>query len=215
MMSENRTSIRSHTKGSTSRSLLAGAKQGAPAAWERLVRLYAPLVASWCRRWEVAEQDVGDVLQEVFGAMAQHLEQFRKERPTDTFRGWLRTIAKNKVADHFRRRAVEPAASGGAQAARRMEQFPETRANGDLPETSDDAAAESFPVESLLHRALESIRGEFHERTWHAFWQTVVDGRLAADVAADLDMTPGAVRVAKSRVLLRLRRELGDVPEWP
>ena len=34
-----------------------------------------------------------------------------------------------------------------------------------------------------------------------------------ADVAADLAMQPGAVRVAKSRVLLRLRRELGDVGE--
>jgi hypothetical protein len=32
-----------------------------------------------------------------------------------------------------------------------------------------------------------------------------------ADVAADLEMKPGTVRVAKSRVLLRLRHELGDV----
>jgi RNA polymerase sigma-70 factor (ECF subfamily) len=176
------------------------------------VRLYAPLVASWCRRWEVAEQDVGDVLQEVFAAVASHLERFRKERPADTFRGWLRTIAKSKVADYFRR-ATEPAAGGGTEAARRMEQIPDARADCDLPDAADDAAAETALVESLLQRALESIRGEFHERTWQAFWQTVVDGRLAADVAADLGMTPGAVRVAKSRVLLRLRRELGDIPE--
>jgi len=32
-------------------------------------------------------------------------------------------------------------------------------------------------------------------------------------VAADLNMTPGAVRVAKSRVLQRLREELGDLIE--
>ena len=65
-------------------------------------------------------------------------------------------------------------------------------------------------LDELLLNALESIRGEFQERTWRAFWGVVVEGRLAADVAADLDMKPGTVRVAKSRVLLRLRSELGD-----
>ena len=82
---------------------------GRPGGWERLVRLYAPLVASWCRRWGVAEQDMVDVLQDVFSAVAGHLDRFRKEQPSDTFRGWLLTIARNKVRDHFRRRAREPA----------------------------------------------------------------------------------------------------------
>ena len=38
-------------------------------------------------------------------------------------------------------------------------------------------------------------------------------GRTAKDVGADLAMSPGAVRVAKSRVLRRLRQELGDLIE--
>ena len=38
----------------------------------------------------------------------------------------------------------------------------------------------------------------------------VVDGRETNDVAADLGMRPGTVRVAKSRVLKRLRLEVGD-----
>jgi RNA polymerase sigma-70 factor (ECF subfamily) len=41
----------------------------------------------------------------------------------------------------------------------------------------------------------------------------VIEGRQAADVAADLGVKPGTVRVAKSRVLLRLRRELGEVSD--
>ena len=62
----------------------------------------------------------------------------------------------------------------------------------------------------VLLRALDSIKGEFHERTWQAFWKVVVEGRSTNDVAADLSMKPGTVRVSKSRVLLRLRHELGD-----
>jgi RNA polymerase sigma-70 factor (ECF subfamily) len=66
---------------------------------------------------------------------------------------------------------------------------------------------------ALFARALDLIRGEFEERTWSAFWRTAVDGRAAKDVGADLGMSAGAVRVAKSRVLRRLRQELGDLNE--
>ena len=196
---------RARLGGSTSRSLLAGAKLDDPSAWERMVRLYAPLVASWCRRWGVAEQDIGDLLQDVFSAVASHLDRFRKEQPSDTFRGWMSTITRNKVRDHFRRRAGEPVATGGTEAALNMQQIPDPNAVEDVPAISDDPL-----FDELLHKALESIRGEFHERTWQAFWRVAVDGRTAGDVGADLEMKPGAVRVAKSRVLLRLRRELGD-----
>ncbi len=205
---------RDHSNGgSTSRSLLAGAKSSVPAAWERLVRLYAPLVASWCRRWGVAEQDIADVLQDAFSAVSGHLHRFHNECPTDTFRGWLSTIARNKTRDHFRRRLKEPIAEGGSEAAFNMHQFPDLslgRLSSEAeppPDAGDDA-----PLNDMLRTALASIQHEFHERTWRAFWGVVVDGRATADVARDLDMQPGAVRVAKSRVLLRLRRELGDLP---
>lgn len=192
--------------GSTSRSLLADARLAVPEAWERLVRLYAPLVSWWCRRWGVGEQDIADLLQEVFLSVASRLDRFRKEQPQDTFRGWLFTITRNKVRDHLRRRAVEPAAQGGSSAALNL--LPSLETEEEPPPTDDDGI-----LDDLLRRALDSIRGEFHDRTWRAFWGVVVEGRAAADVAADLEMTPGSVRVAKSRVLLRLRRELGDAPD--
>jgi len=103
--------------GSTSRSLLNEARLADAAAWERLVTLYAPLVASWCRRWGVLQQDIVDVLQEVFSAVAAHLNRFRKDRPGDTFRGWLMAIARNKTLDHFQRKNREPAAIGGTEAS--------------------------------------------------------------------------------------------------
>lgn len=199
---------RPRSGGSTSRSLLADAKLAIPAAWERLVRLYAPLVSSWCRRWGVGEQDVIDLLQEVFLSVAGNLDRFRKERPVDTFRGWLYTITRNKVRDHFRRRDSEPTAAGGSEALLRLQQIFAPNADTEPSPMTDDGI-----LDELLRKALESIRGEFHDRTWQAFWGVVVEGRLARDVAADLEMTPGSVRVSKSRVLLRLRRELGDAPE--
>ena len=193
--------------GSTSRSLLNEARLADAAAWERLVTLYAPLVASWCRRWGVPQQDIVDVLQDVFSAVATHLNRFRKEHPSDTFRGWLMTIARNKALDYFHKRSREPVAAGGTEASMRLQEIRDPELPAET-ENKDDAG-----FDSVLLRALDSIRGEFHERTWQAFWGVVVEGRTAADVAADLAMRPGTVRVSKSRVLLRLRRELGDISQ--
>ena len=193
--------------GSTSRSLLEHAKSRDPSAWKRLVVLYAPLVATWCRRFGIPEQDVVDVLQDVFASVSKDLGRFRKERPSDTFRGWLFTIARNHSTDRLRRRGREPSAAGGTEAFVRLNEAPDRRGAPALDAVEDAA------FDEVLRRALDSIRGEFAETTWRAFWGVVVDGRSAADVGADLGMRPGTVRVAKSRVLLRLRRELGDVGE--
>ena len=185
-------------------------------AWERLVTLYAPLVASWCRRWGILPQDIVDVLQEVFSAVAAHLDRFRNDRPGDTFRGWLMVITRNKALDYFQRRSREPDAVGGTEASRRLQEIRDPVGN-EITEldnsNSSESSGDDLIFNEVLLRALESIRGEFQERTWQAFWKVVVEGRTAGDVAGDLAMKPGTVRVAKSRVLLRLRRELGDIGE--
>jgi RNA polymerase sigma-70 factor (ECF subfamily) len=66
-------------------------------------------------------------------------------------------------------------------------------------------------IRDLRLRALELIRAEFEPKTLTAFWRVTVDGEATADVARDLGITPSAVRLAKSRVLRRLREELGDL----
>jgi RNA polymerase sigma-70 factor (ECF subfamily) len=70
-----------------------------------------------------------------------------------------------------------------------------------------DEAPDSLAAE-LSHRALEFIQNEFEPGTWRAFWLTTVEGQTPADTARELGLTLGAVYKAKSRVLLRLRREL-------
>jgi RNA polymerase sigma-70 factor (ECF subfamily) len=176
-------------------------------AWDRLVSLYAPLVFYWCRQWDLREEDRADVFQEVFLAVATHIAEFRKERSGDTFRGWLRTITRNKVLDLFRRRGREPQAAGGSEAHERLAHLPAPSSSG------DDSVREDRAEQALFYRGLDMIRKEFEDRTWQAFWRTTVEGRSPKDVAADLSMSAGAVRVAKCRVLHRLREELGDLME--
>jgi RNA polymerase sigma-70 factor (ECF subfamily) len=188
----------------TSRSLLRRVQADEPAAWERLVGLYAPLVFRWAKRRGLRDPDAADVCQDVFQAVAAHIGGFRKERAGDTFRGWLCRITANKVNDHFRRLGREPVGVGGSSAQRRLAQAPEPPAN--VPPDDDGERG-------LFARALDAVRCEFEERTWQAFLRTAVEGKAPREVAEELGMSPGAVRVAKSRVLHRLREELGDLLE--
>jgi RNA polymerase sigma-70 factor (ECF subfamily) len=190
----------------TSPSLLGRVLANEPAAWNRLVALYAPLVWHWCRSSGLQEQDQADVFQDVFQAVAGHLEQFQRTAQ-GTFRGWLRTITRNKVCDLFRRRQHEPVGAGGSDAQRWLDQQPGPGL------FDEDSQSEQAAEQGLIQRALGLIRPEFTERTWQAFWRTTVDDQAAADVGHDLGMSPGAVRVAKYRVLQRLREALGDPVE--
>jgi RNA polymerase sigma-70 factor (ECF subfamily) len=196
--------VQEQGSSATSRSLLARVQADEEQAWQRLVSLYAPLVVHWCRSRGLQEQDVADVVQEVFRAVVAHICTFHKDKVGDTFRGWLRRITQNKLHDHFRGWRRETRGVGGSSAQQRLAQLP-----GPEP-VEEDFAADDEAERILFGRALELIREEFEEQTWAAFWRTAVEDRAAKDVAADLGMTPGAVRVAKCRVLRRLREELGD-----
>ena len=56
---------------------------------------------------------------------------------------------------------------------------------------------------------MELIRSEFTEQYQQVWKLTVEEGLKAPEAAKRLGMTPVAVRVAKSRILKRLREELG------
>ena len=72
---------------------------------------------------------------------------------------------------------------------------------------------ESAEISSLWRRAMERVRAEFEPRTWLAFWMTVVEGRAPASLTAELEMAVAAIRQAKSRILRRLKLEVGDVAD--
>jgi RNA polymerase sigma-70 factor (ECF subfamily) len=185
--------------GSTSPSLLEGLWRRELGAWERLARLYGPLVYGWCRRKGLQDRDAEDIVQEVFLTVARRIGDFHHDSAGDTFRGWLWTITRNKLGDWIRGQRKREQPLGRADLAQPEE----------LDNPPDDAAGGELAL--LCRRAVDSIRAEFADRTWHAFWRVVVENQAAEEVAASLGMTRNALYLAKSRVLRRLREVMGEV----
>lgn len=65
----------------------------------------------------------------------------------------------------------------------------------------------------LLDVAAEQVRPTFEPTTWEAFWRTAVEGQSCQDVATALGISLGAVYIARSRVLSRLRDEVARLAD--
>jgi RNA polymerase sigma-70 factor (ECF subfamily) len=182
----------------TPATLLERLRQGSdPAAWPRFVELYAPLLYSWARRTGMGDDDAADVVQDVFAQLLVKLPAFVYD-PRRSFRSWLKAVLLNHWRTRRRRRNVpiDPAADPDGLAAPGIEGFWEAEYR-----------------QRLVGRALEVMRAEFQPATWKACWEAVVNGRPAEEVGLELGLTPNAVRVAKFRVLSRLRRELAGLAD--
>jgi RNA polymerase sigma-70 factor (ECF subfamily) len=168
-------------------------------AWNRFVNLYTPLLYYWARRDGLQEPDAADVVQDVLLLLIRKLPEFNYDRGK-SFRNWLRTVTLNKLRER-RRRQGDAAPINGA----------------DLDDLADPDPAiplgETEYRQYLARRALQLMQSEFQPNTWKACWETLVAGRSAGEVAAELGISEAAVYVAKSRVLHRLREELRGLLE--
>ncbi len=190
----------------TSMSLLARAQSNDQQAWDQIVHLYGPLVQKWCRRSGLKEDDLADVFQEKFLAVSSHLARFRPTRDVGSFRSWLRTITRTKIADHYRRLREQPAGQGGTEAMLRLGSVADP-----LPEDEESEADAEHSM--LVQRAMELIRPEFTPKNWNAFLKVAIEGHSATEVARELNVNPQAIRQANYRIRRRLRLVLQDLVE--
>ena len=173
-------------------------------AWVEFVALYEPVIYRSLRRHGLQDADARDVMQELLLTVSRSIGRWEPRNQRGPFRGWLRRVTRNLVIHWVKQRGRRVMSAG----------------DDDLPSLLDALPAandsESIEFDRELHRGLfqrasRQVQGEVHPLTWEAFWETAVLGRSTADTAAKLGMTIAAVRVAKCRVLARVRTA---VAEW-
>src|SRR5260370_30738140 len=84
-----------------------------PAAWERFVRLYPPLLFVWAKRQGLREADAHDLIQEVLLKLVREFPTYQRG-DGQSFRGWLFRVTANHCRDFRRRKATRelPGAAG-------------------------------------------------------------------------------------------------------
>jgi RNA polymerase sigma-70 factor (ECF subfamily) len=186
----------------TRASLLVQLRDGGNhAAWQQFLALYGPVVYGFARKRGLQDADAADVMQDVMRSVSSAISRLDYNRTKGTFRGWLFTISRNKVFNFLSARRIRPQASGDSGMNRLLDSQPD-----------EHDGTEEWEMEyqrRLASLAMDRIRSEFQDKTWQAFWLTAVEGAAAGDVSKRIGLSTGAVYVAKSRVLARLKEEVG------
>lgn len=173
-------------------------------AWVEFVTLYEPVAYRLLRRHGLQDADALDVMQELFLAVSRSIDRWDPAKERGSFRGWLRRVARNLVINWLKQRERRVIAAGGSDMQAMLDMLPADSG----PETVE------FDRElrrALFQRAAEQVRGTVQPATWQAFWETGVLGTSPVDAAKKLGMSVGGIRVAKCRVLARLRAAVNEM----
>ena len=185
----------------TRASLLVQLRDGTnQVAWREFMNLYGPVVYGFARRRGLQDADAADLMQDVMRSVSAAIGRLDYNRDQGTFRGWLFTITRNKVFSFLSSRRTRPQASGDTSTNRLLETHPDASDGSEVWEAEYQRR--------LAALAMERVKGEFQDKTWRAFWLTAVEGQSASDVAGQIGLSAGAIYVARSRVLARLRAEV-------
>jgi RNA polymerase sigma-70 factor (ECF subfamily) len=171
------------------------------AAWAEFTAIYEPLVYRLARRQGLQDADARDLCQDVFRAVAGAARRWVPDRERGSFRGWLFRIARNSLLNLLRHQRRHPRASGDSHIARLID------AQLAPPDEQSRTIERQYRSE-LFQAAAREIELEFTRSTWQAFWFTAVEERSIAAVAEELGLSAGAVYIARSRVLARLRERV-------
>jgi RNA polymerase sigma-70 factor (ECF subfamily) len=174
-------------------------------AWKEFVEIYTPLIYGYCRKHGLQEADAADVAQEVMRVAAQAMPEFEYDAQRGKFRGWLFEITRYRLLKFFDRQRRMPQAATETTLQRFSDQE---------PGPDEQARWEQDYRQRLFDWAAEKARPEFQRATWDAFWRTAVESVSVKETAGELGISIGAVYIARSRVMARLRELIENLGEY-
>ena len=150
-----------------------------------------PFIFRMARTRGLQHADARDLTQEVLVRVANSVRNWDPNRRQGTFRGWLSRITRNLVVDFLRSNSRK------------------IQSTEFVDDVAEGAESELYDLElrkQAFAWASAKVKGTFRETTWQAFWLTAIQQQSVAEAAKATGLTVGAVYVARSRVMARLRQ---------
>jgi RNA polymerase sigma factor (sigma-70 family) len=165
-------------------------------AWAVFQAGYRDVILGWCQRYGLDFHSAEDLTQEILIKLLDALPRHEHNPDRGRFRSWLKTVVRTVLADRRRRqwRRHEPGGVGGSTALVRLGDLPSPEAVEELSVAVDRRTA-SWEAE-----VLDRVRARVEPTSWAAFCQRMIERRPAAEVAAELGLSVGAVYKAAERI---------------
>jgi RNA polymerase sigma factor (sigma-70 family) len=168
-------------------------------AWNEFSAIYRPVIIRLATAKGLQAEDSEDLAQKVILSVAKNIKHWKGDGKRAKFRTWLQRVVRNATLNALTR-TPKDAAAGGTAAFEML---------AELPQSDSDAFDREWRRETL-HWAANQVRDEFHPATWDAFWLTAVEGESPEAAAARTGKSIGAVYIARTRVLQRIRAKVAE-----
>lgn len=173
-------------------------------SWRDFFNTYWRLIYSFALKSGLTDAEAQDAVQETIISVARNIQKFQRDRQLGSFKGWLRNLARWRIADQLRKRT-----NAAYPTLYRDETDSPEQTLAELP---DSAAAEAVWEaewrENLMNVALTNVRSRVKEEHYQMFDLYVVKQWSAGRVARTLEVSMGQVYLAKYRVGSLIKKEV-------
>jgi RNA polymerase sigma factor (sigma-70 family) len=164
--------------------------------WQEFFETYWRLIYSVARKAGLDEFEAEEAVQETVISVVRKIPQFRYDPNIGSFRGWLLTLAKWRIADQFRKRHSKEAIDLEA---------------GLIEQPCFTEAWNQEWENHLLTASLERLKQKTSGSQFQVFECYVIKGWPARKVAKELQISVGSVYLAKNRLLPILKEIMARV----
>lgn len=176
---------------------------GDHAAWEEFASIYRPIIVRMALSKQLQLHDAEDLAQQVLLLVLKNISKWKTDPARARFRTWLQTVVRNATINALSRRPRDQA-SGGTTSLQQLQQ---------RPDKADSLWFDLQWQRETLRWVAQKVRGEFESTTWTAFWDTAIEQLSAQEVAERIGMSVGAVYIARSRVMQRIKQRIAELDE--
>jgi RNA polymerase sigma factor (sigma-70 family) len=156
------------------------------AGWQEFFETYWRLIHAVAKRSGLDEFEAEEVVQETVISVARKIPEFRYDPSIGSFRGWLLTIARWRIADQFRKRNTEESATSDQIA--------------DLATANFESIWAEEWERHLLSGALAILKRKVSSEQFQLFECYVIKGWSPQKVAEALGVRINSVYLAKNRL---------------
>jgi len=169
-------------------------------AWCDFIEIYESTILNIAKKIGLRNSDTADATQEVLAHVSKVISKWRPDGKPKSFRRWLYRVSRNKMLTFVTR---SKACCGNSITPNIYAIKP------DQIEAIEESSLWDIELRrQVLCVAVRRIRDSFSHKTWQAFWLTYIDGVDKTEAANRLNMSIGAVYIARSRIMNRLQSEV-------
>jgi len=174
-------------------------------AWEQFAQIYRPVIYRLARRRGMQDADAQDLAQQVLIAVVSAIPRWEASGQSVRFRHWLRRIARNAIINALTRQPRDRAV-GGSSLLGLLNEQPQ-------PDDETERQIELEYQREVFLQAADVVRTDVRPDTWQAFEMTVIDGHTIEVAATKLGKPIGAIYLARSRIMRRLREAVREIED--